>query len=223
MNDGDMETREPKWSKDGRDHPAAEPDWITERFTAFLTCQNRECGEIFAVSGMVSVEEEIDYEIGHGYLVPFYQPCSVYPGPAIFPIPDECPSDVESQLKAAFQLFWSDRAASANRLRVAIEDLLTDLGVKRFVITSARKRERLKLHDRIVAFEKKDHDAAQYLFAIKWLGNTGSHGDLDELSDDDLLSGFEFMEQLLDSLYTKRASRLMQAARDINRRKGKRR
>lgn len=83
------------------------------------------------------------------------------------------------------------------------------------------KRETLSLHARIEKFKTKDAEAANYLLAIKWLGNAGSHSGLDNVDDDDLLGGFELIEHVIERLYVRQEARLKQIAKGLNHRKGK--
>ena len=125
------------------------------------------------------------------------------------------------ELTKAFGLYWSDRGSSANRLRAATETLLSERRVPRFTINRNRKRVRISLHDRIEIFKARDADSAEYLLAIKWLGNTGSHYGLDEFSDDDLLDGFELFEHVVERVYRRPEHRLKKIAKGINVRKGR--
>jgi hypothetical protein len=143
------------------------------------------------------------------------------PAPPIFAIPEQSPSGVSGELKRAFSLFWIDPGSCANRLRVAVEALLTHQKVARTEINSRGRRGPLSLHSRIERFKAKDPDAANYLLAIKWLGNVGSHSGMDEVGDDDLLGAFELIEHVVERLYVKRENRLKKIAKGINMRKGR--
>ena len=131
------------------------------------------------------------------------------------------PKSVKIELKKAFSLFWSDTGSCANRLRAAVEALLTDRKVPRLTINKKGKRERISLHARIEKFKQVDANSANYLLAIKWLGNAGSHANLDELSGDDLLSGFELFEHVVGIIYVQREKHLQKIAKAINSRKGR--
>ena len=63
-------------------------------------------------------------------------------------------------------------------------------------------------------------EVAEHLLAIKWIGNSGSH--VGELSQKDLLDGFELVEYALEKLYSKNEERLNQMTKEINKRKGPR-
>jgi hypothetical protein len=208
-------------SKREHEIDAWEPEWIIERFVGLLACQNAECGQLVAIGGRTRHELYQDYETGDQALLQFFEPAFINPAPPIFPIPKECPEVVTKELTNAFGLYWSDRGSSANRLRAATEALLTHRRVPRTKINKHRKRVRISLHDRIEIFKNKDSQSSEYLIAIKWLGNAGSHYGLDELSGDDLLDGFELFEHVVERVYQSPERRLKKIAKGINARKGR--
>jgi Domain of unknown function (DUF4145) len=214
-------------SEKSHDHEAREPDWIDERFVGLLVCQNETCGEIVAIGGRSHIDEYVDfvdhddYELQEQSWDRAYRPTFMYPAPPVFPIPEKCPEAVADELKKSFSLFWSDTGSCANRLRAAVEALLTDRKIPRTMINKKGKRERISLHARIEIFKQTDTRSAEYLSAIKWIGNAGSHANVDELSRDDLLSGFDLFEHVVELTYVKREKHLKKLARDINSRKGR--
>lgn len=221
IDDSSLKIVEPSWSSDGRSHDAWEPEWIDERFCCLLACQNRQCGEIVAVGGSAEHSEDHNWDLQEMNWSRIFLPQTMIPGPPIFPIPEQCPEGVALVLRKAFPLYWSDPASCANRLRVAVETLLTHQGVARTTLNKRRKREQLSLHSRIEKFKIKNREAASYLLAIKWLGNAGSHASLNEIDDEDLIGGFELIEHVIDIIYVMREKRLNKIARSINQRKGK--
>lgn len=194
------------------------------RFVGLLVCRNPACGEVVAVSGRVRVEEDNYYdETGETQTNhrEYYHPTSFSPAPPIFLIPEDCPGEVASQLKAAFRLIWLDVPASANRLRAGVEVLLTNRRIPQTSKAKSGKRVHLALHQRIEKFKAKNREAADLLMAIKWIGNVGSHGHLDAMSRSDLLDGFELFESAIDLLYTKKFLKIKKMAAAINKRRGR--
>lgn len=61
------------------------------------------------------------------------------------------------------------------RFRAAAEALLTDRKIPKTTIFKEKRRVWLNLHSRIDKFKKVAPDSADYLFAMKWIGNTGNH------------------------------------------------
>jgi hypothetical protein len=198
-----------------------EPEYLDERFSCLVVCQNRDCGQVVAIGGSTEHVEDHDWDLQQMNWSRVFKPEAVTPGPPIFLIPEQCPNAVIAELRKAFGLYWSDPGSCANRLRVAVEALLTDQKIAKTVLNKKGKRDRLTLHARIEKFKATQVEAANYLLAIKWLGNAGSHSSLDEIDDDDLLGGFELIEHVIERLYVKREKRLKQIAGNLNRRKGK--
>jgi len=208
-------------SREAHDHEAWEPDWITERFSGLLVCQNSSCGDTVSIGGETRHVENHDWGRQEMNWDREFSPTFMSPAPPIFPVPERCPETVAYELGKAFSLFWHDRGSCANRLRTAAEALLTERKVPQTTLNRRGKRERISLHARIDKFKQKDAGSADYLLAIKWLGNAGSHANLDELSGDDLLNGFELFEHLIERVYVRREEHLKKMAKRINSRKGK--
>lgn len=198
---------------------AWDPDWIVKRFSALLECQNSTCGELVSFGGKVHVEQDYSNQDERDYY-DIYRPSYFSPAIPIFPIPDVCPSSVQNELTLSFTHFWSDAGASANRLRTAIEALLTDQKIPRTTVNKSRKRVTLTLHSRIEKFASEMPEAAKMLMAIKWIGNAGSH-DSWAMDRNSLLDGYELFEHVVELLYERRTARLNRTAADITKRKGR--
>ena len=199
------------------------PETYVGRFTGLLKCTNPQCMEHVAVAGTFTVSEDDYYddnwEAQKSY-THHYAPTFMEPAPHLFPIPKESPPEVEGTLLRAFGLFWTDHGATANAIRAGVEALLDNKGVARKAKAKGGKRlHRISLHDRILRFKQKNESAGDFLEAIKWLGNSGSHGDVPEAND--LLNGFDFFEQAIHAVYVKHAERLAKVAKSVNRRKGR--
>jgi Domain of unknown function (DUF4145) len=208
-------------SKGCRAHEAWDADWIDERFAGLLVCQNEACGEIVAIGGRTYHSEDLDWEPQEQNWYREFEPVFMYPPPPVFPIPAKCPKAVSAQLKRAFSLFWSDLGSCANRLRAAAEALLTDRRIPCRRVNDKGKRERILLHLRIEKFKQTDAHSADYLLAIKWLGNAGSHANRDELSREELLDGLELLDRVVELVYVQRDKSLKKIARSINSRRGR--
>lgn len=181
-------------------------DYVSYRFSATLHCANLRCKEVVAVvgSGEVDVEHIPDDEgrwdvhYADSFSPRFFEPCLV---PIL--IPENTPVDVKNSLNAAFAIIFTNRDAAANQLRVALEVLLDEQGVK----SKDKNGENLKLgnrvNDHLDGEFVKNRELIKYqkrLSAIQWIGNDGSHGN-GSISVDDLLAGLEIIESLLVSLY----------------------
>jgi hypothetical protein len=193
-------------------------------FNAWLKCNQPSCGEVVAAIGKGGVSQVQswgeDGNIEERLEEEFY-PLFCRPMPDIFRIPEECPKEVKTELRAAFRLFCSDQSASAGRVRVSLERLMDHYGVPKRRKGKDCKFFPLSLHTRIETFSKARSEAGVKLMALKWLGNTASHqGDV---SRDDLLDGFEILEYLLAELFEQRAARVAELAKSLTKKHAPRR
>lgn len=83
---------------------------------------------------------------------------------------------------------------------------------------NGRKTAKLSLHSRIELFKEKFPKVADHLFAIKWIGNEGSHS-IEDLNQIELLDAFEILEDALESLYGHREKELYAKIKRLNKRK----
>jgi hypothetical protein len=210
---GTLRSEETALSRSLRTDGDWDPEWISLTVTAWLKCTDSKCAEDVALLGKGGPEPEFDEEHGMSWSSTF-RPLYMFPMPDIAEIPDRCPGAISLELRASFQSFWSDRAAAANRLRSALERLLDHLGVKTRTRKAMGGFHTLTLHDRIELFEKGEPGLGSHLLALKWLGNTGSHGD--EVSVGDLLDAYEVTEHCLAEILTQRSKRIAAIAKNLN-------
>lgn len=218
----DIITRETPNSKIAHDHEAWDFEWIDLRFCAFLNCQDSNCGETIVASGTARIEH--DHYAGpfgrEEEFVTIYRIETIVPGPSIFPIKDCVPEDISDHLREIFSLFWVSPSASINRLRVCLEDLLTQQKVRRFS-SKGGKRNVIQLHDRIIAFSKKNDAAANSLLALKWIGNSGSHGGKrNNTTRDQVLEAMDIFEHALDQIYDRTGVSIAKKVKKINAKRG---
>jgi hypothetical protein len=196
------------------------PEWIVNTFTAVLTCTNPSCEEIVISSGTGSIEPE-HVETYDGFdldYVEYYKPLFFHPSLQIFSIPDKTPEDVKKAIKSSFSLLFNNQTSAANQIRIALECLLTHMKINRYR-NSRGKRKRLNLHERINLLPAKYQHVKDLCFAIKWLGNSGSHCG-DEITMDNVFDGYDMLSFLLDELYANRQTHAKQLAKKINTKKG---
>ncbi len=207
-----------------------EPDLITTTFSAWLKCSNDECGEKVVVVGIGKVVEVEKGEDDHvdDYIAEetediaplpkygkIYQPLFCFPMPDMFELPEKCPTEVKSELRAGFRLFWSDQAAAAGRVRVSLERLMDHHRIPKRGKNKKGKFFTLDLNTRIKKFSERNDIAGKQLMALKWLGNTGSHEG--SVNRDDVLAGFEILEYLIAEHFDRRAARVAKLARQLTR------
>jgi hypothetical protein len=125
---------------------------------------------------------------------------------------------VSTPLNESFKLFFSSPSAASNNVRIAIEELLTELKVKRFNVSKGR-RLFINLHQRIESLPAKYAQFKDMILAIKWLGNAGSHGH-SEVTIDDAMDAYELTEHILKEIYEPKAKKLKALAKKVNKKKG---
>jgi len=189
-------------------------------FVAALECNEKTCRETVRVTGKGSPEPIEAYDEDGPFLhhEDSFKPLFFHPTLALFQPPKDTPTSVVAQLERSFQLFFCDPSAAANRLRSAIECLLTELRVPRS--HSGGRSRLLRLHDRISRVPKKYQAYTDHFLAVKWLGNAGSHRT--GLTANDVLDGYEMTEHVLMELYDNKGAYVRTLAKQINRRKGPR-
>ena len=196
------------------------PEMIVFTYTALLTCTNPNCKEIVATSGSGIIEEE-HIQTYNGYdreYIDCFKPNFFYPPLHIFAIPEKTPKNIKESIISSFSIFFSNKSAAANQVRIALECLLTHLKIKRFNITRG-KRRRLNLHQRIELLPIKYQKIKEVCLAIKWLGNAGSHCD-DEMTFDDVFDGYDMLSFVLEELYDNKHTHVKKLAKKINDKRG---
>ena|SRR5690554_3004648 len=212
---GDFESRETLASQALHVEDWWDPDYIVLYFRCTMQCGA--CGDYVDLVGTGGVEREqyID-EDGHwiSSWVNYYKPTYFHPPLKLITVPSNSPFTVKSLLDNAFALFFVNPSSCCNCIRMAGEQILTELGVE---APSADKW--LSFSDRIKALQG-DHEAVKRLFdAIRWLGNHGSHpGDV--VTHEDAYDALKIMEYLLAELYCDRKPKIEKLVAAINERKG---
>ncbi|MEA3035187.1 MAG: hypothetical protein QOH04_946 [Sphingomonadales bacterium] len=198
---------EPAFSEAYHSHNDFEPDWVENRFSARLKCDESDCGEIVAMVGDTEiVQVEIDEPNFQGWgLDSVLSPRAVFPGPPLFRIPKNVPFLVAQQLRLAFQLFWSDIPACAGRLRTAVELMLDQQKVSAEKLTKKGKLERMNLAERIEAFAATaaGDDLKDPLHALRQIGNLGAHGTV--VTTEALFDAADVLEDVLLGIYEKKS------------------
>jgi hypothetical protein len=186
-----------------------------------LYCTNDKCKEVVALSGSGSV----DYSVGedeHGepeqICEDYYRPKYFDPPLRLIAIPSSCPKSVSEPIGESFSLFFASPSAAANNIRVGIEQLLTELKIKRFNSVKGKRRF-INLHIRITLLPSQYSGIKDLIFAIKWLGNSGSHSG-ESIGMDDVMDAYEFLEHILEEIYGKKAKKLKALAKKVNKKKG---
>jgi hypothetical protein len=215
---------ERRLSREAHQSDAFDPDWIEYTYSGLLQCTNDQCKENVSSSGVGGVDLDVvfgrDGEPDQSW-EDFFRPKYFEPPLAIIDIPSECPVSVSEPLQESFRLFFCSPAAASNNVRIALEALLTELGVKRFVVKGG-KRQFLNLHFRIGLLPPKHSELRDLLFAIKWLGNAGSHAN-SSVTLDDVMDAYELVDHVLQELFAQKAKKAKALAKLVNKKKGPKR
>lgn len=189
-------------------------------FSLFLECKNSECHEKVAVSGK-ELQQCINSRVSAYETVSVYKILNCLPAIYLFPLPEACEEEVERHMVQSFSHFWNDPSAAGNSLRCAIEALMDFLKIRQKRRTQKGKIQRLTLHDRIEEWKKKNlknEELSNFLLAIKWIGNAGSHKTT--LSKKDLIDAYELAEHVFSEVFDNRTKSLMKLAKLVNQKKG---
>lgn len=192
-------------------------------FCGTLKCNNSNCDENVAVIGEMSVIEESFYAKDLDTIIENYlellKPKLFIPSLEIFILHEFIPENIKSQIKEAFSLFFVDNSSCANKIRIVVELIMDEFKIQKVTIGKDRKRKKISLHQRIEKFKIKYPYEGEFLMAIKWIGNTGSHSE-EQLTKDDTLDGFEMLEHVIYKLYEIETKKLNSLKKKINQRKG---
>lgn len=210
---------ETEYSKEDQNHPDAEPDWTVERFVALMKCEIPSCGEVVAVGGNRAAWMHEDYENPQQYWESTLVCSFVRPAPHIIPVSKKLSPTCEAQLRKAFELYWLDKAAAANRLRIFVERLMDHFQVPTKGKGNKSKTHTLDLSERIEEFDKMKPGHKDALDALRHVGNYGSHeGQTDHAA---LLDCFELLEDALAELIDEKKAMLAAKAQNLIQNKGK--
>ncbi|WP_244489966.1 DUF4145 domain-containing protein [Rhizobium sp. Leaf391] len=193
------------------------------RFSGYLACSAVGCGELVVVAGDFEEHYHYQFDEDTGDPIEFtdtsYKPRIMHPAPPMIEVPKRLGKDAKEHMTRAFDLFWSDAGACANRMRIVVELLLDQLEIARRGPKGKRNNVRLDLSDRIDLLKdvRPGHDKA--LTALRIVGNTGSHEGVVEFEE--LLDCFELLEDALIELLERRRENLNAKAQRIIDRRGK--
>lgn len=219
IDDKSIESKETNQSINLRDEESEKiwtPEYIQEKFIAKAICNNKQCKENIFIIGDSILDWVQAGEYSEPDLVEHYYPKYFNPPINLFNIPYEIPCEVEAEIKNSFALFWADKSACGNAIRKSIECVCDDKRINK-TRTVRGKRKFRSLDERIKELGIKHPDAAESLLAIKWLGNHGSHGDLDI---EDIFDAYELLIHALEKLYINKEKRLRQLSKKIIKKRG---
>lgn len=208
-------------SASARNHPAFEPEWISGTFTILGQCENPECKQSMHGTGDYRVaysksSDYDEYDYGGPPYSSYYTVNHLHPPIQILPTPRSAPEEVREGVSRASRVLFADPALAATALRATVERFLTSQG-----ISAIRANGQFRpAHERIKEWGEADPkrpSVADLFFAVKWLGNAGTHEDA-ELTVMEVLDGARVLEEALHRLFT--GPDIDEHARMINTAKG---
>jgi Domain of unknown function (DUF4145) len=203
-----LQTQESEWMSEERNAIGLDHDEASAyQFIAFLRCVVPQCGQIVSMHGDVKLQRSRYEEFGEEF-ERILLPTGMSPTPALVTIPPGTPGSVSNELRVAFQLFWVDFGACANRLRISVERILDEFGIARG-----------RLFERIEVFQKTDPEHAATFDALRHVGNLGSHDG--DVSREAMLDAFEIYQDALAQLFSRRKVRIDDLKQKLIAAKGK--
>ena len=196
------------------------PNDIDFRYTLTLQCTNPKCHENVVSVGQYSIEIIQEYDEYNDIInVTEYSfsPKYFYPPLHLFKIHESTPDEVKKTIIESFSLYFTNSFAAVNQIRLALEILMTELDVARMYTNDKGENKYYSLEKRIKKLDDKYGEIKDKCLAIKWLGNSGTHGD-EGMTRDDVLNGYDLLSFILDILYT--TNHIHEIARKINDNKG---
>lgn len=181
--------------------PDFDPYGVEYIYSCVLQCNNDKCQEVVTSTGGGGADiEEFYGENGHlnQHWVSVFRPTFFEPALAIIDIPTNCPIEVAGPLQESFRLFFCSPPSAGNNIRVAVESLLTQLGVPTF--DSKSKPPHLTLKARLTRLSAEHSEFNDLFDAIRLFGNNGSHPD-SKITTDDLMDAYELIEHVLQAIY----------------------
>jgi hypothetical protein len=220
---GSFSFHEIKESRDAHKNEDWDPDWIVYAYSCTFLCTNPQCQEVVASVGTGGVDVDPQYdekgelkELKH---YDYFQPKYFYPHLNIFKLPENTPANIKKEVHNSFELFFASPSSSLNHIRIALELILDFLKINRFKLIR-KKRIYISPHERIRLIPDTYRDFQDLFFAIKWLGNTGSHSH--NITIDDVMDAYDILEIILFELFEKRTKSIKKLAKQINKKRGPR-
>lgn len=223
IKEGTFQHQETRASARAHGHEAWDPDWIIYVYSCIFECTNSACKDVVSSVGHGGVDQSYYYDENGETDVDYddyFRPNYFFPSLRLFDVPASTPKPVSEEIETSFSLIFSDPASSANHVRIALENLLTHLKIKRFNPVGGKRRY-LPLHQRIDLLPAKFDHVKDLFYAVKWLGNAGSHS-AQAITADDVFDAYEMLEEILKEVFDNRKAKVNKIAKTVNKKKGPR-
>lgn len=208
--EGTFHSAHTKKSRDSYDPESYDTRDESYVFTCILECSRQSCREVVACNGVGRGDlVEVD-DIHLEMAVTFYRVTHFVPTLKAFALPEHYPEKICTALVNAFGLFLSNPSAAANSIRIAVEELLAEIGVN----AKTDEDKFISLHSRLNNLPHQYSEYQSHLMAIKWLGNSGSHS-YDKVKINEIEQAFEIIEYVLSRIYDQSARKTAQLAEEM--------
>ena len=206
----DLVLREYVRSKANHKHEDMQSDWVESSCSGVLQCNHDYCLEYVSFCGEARGDdiEYISDEVPGGWGLEYIDKIEIkyiYPSPNLIPLSAKYPESIIQLLKDSFCLYWSSPASCANKMRIIVEEVLNDQKVPlRHKVTKGNgtiKFCKSNTHQRILRLGKKKgfSESAEYLLAIKEIGNSASHAS--EFNDKAIIPAYKLLDKALNMIY----------------------
>lgn len=195
--------------------------------SGLLKCNH--CNDACSFLGEVQGGEDYEYSVEYQEEVSvnsFHMSFKyIHPPIKLIKIHNEYPDNIKKVLNESFLLFWNHESSCLNKLRIVVEEILDDLKVPRKAkIRNGANRgkfQKLTTHKRIEKLSEKSKykSASQYLLALKWIGNKGSHSSI-TVDVKTINQTYEILDKALDLIYVNSDKKLLKRVVEINKKKG---
>lgn len=184
--------------------------YTTEIVSSHLHCNK--CNDV--VSGTYIRIDDVRNTNPEGDEISIYKPKYFYPAPHIIEIPNSCPITIKAPIELSFLLFWVDLNACANKIRIALEELMNHCEIP----AKDQNGGYVSLEWRLREYKKTNPRIGEFLTAIKWIGNASSHSG--GITKETVIAGFELLEYSLELAFPDKEQRLTTLSKTITQKKG---
>ncbi len=195
-----------------------DPEWITGTFIILGHCENPECKQAVHGTGDYHVAESDKSwsEERQNYYSSYYTVKHFHPPLLMMPAPKTAPDQVKGAILRASRVLFTDPGLAATALRATVEVFLTTQNIAATLPNGKFRSAHERIKEWVDADPTRPH-LADLFFAIKWLGNIGTHEDAD-LTTLQVLDGARVLDEAFHRLFT--APSIVAHAQALNAGKG---
>lgn len=165
-------------------------------FNLMLKCSQKNCLQPVAVFGVGEYQQQyIDKSRSEWDWFKVYTPKGFYPPIPVFTPCEQYPDNIKDQLQEVSAQLPGHPQAAINALRTTLEMIMDH-----FKIPRKNKEYYLPLEKRINLIPEEYHSLKDGFYAMKWLGNTGSHN-LRLVDKEDIDAACHMLDDFLQRIF----------------------